>query len=332
MHAPIRYRSPYRRFNRDARYERPGGDIQERFIVQGMVCGVMLAALLVTVLIGLPFTERLRADAASLIQADFTESLPLGPVANMFEQARYFVFGELPEAGAPTLYIPEPPVPVPVSPAPVIPYLPSPPPAPSSHGTNTALSYEGNEHNTFYELGEEERLFIEDIIRKIHEADSREQYEVHPPYGGVPDEHPQHGPEGFDAQALAPAVPPGAARISSPFGYRTNPVTGRSEMHNGVDMAFAHGTPVVAIQDGVVTEIGYNAYSGNYIRYLTSDGLLVGYAHLYRTLVQVGDIVRQGEAVALTGNSGLSTGPHLHVTIWQDGITIDPLTVFAAAH
>ena len=328
MHTPIRYRSPYRRLSRDTRDERLGGDIRERFIVQGMVCGVMLAVLLVTVLIGLPFTERLRTDMASLIQADYTENLPLGPIASMFEQARYFVFGELPETDTPTVHVPELSVPAPVSPAPAIPPIPS----PSSHEANPTLSYEGNERNTFYELGEEERLFIEDIIRKIHEAGSHEQYEDHPSYGGVSDEHPQQGPEGFDAQTLAPAVPPGAARVSSPFGYRTNPVTGRSEMHNGVDMAFAHGTPVVAIQDGVVTEVGYNAYSGNYIRYLTSDGLLVGYAHLYRTLVQVGDIVRRGDTVALTGNSGLSTGPHLHVTIWQDGITIDPLSVFAVAY
>ena len=330
MHTPIRYRSPYRRFSRDARDERQGGDIRERFIIQGMVCGVILAALLVTVLIGLPFTERLRAEAASLIQTDFTENLPLGPVASMFEQARYFVFGEPSETAAPAVYAPEPPELAPASPVPAIPYSPSVPPTPSSHGASPPLSYEDNERNTFYELGEEERLFIEDIIRKIHEAGSQGQYGD--PYGGItaPEDPQQHGPEDFDAQTLAPAVSPGVARISSPFGYRTNPVTGRPEMHNGVDMAFAHGTPVVAIQDGVVTEIGYNAYSGNYLRYMTSEGLLVGYAHLYRALVQVGDFVRQGDAVALTGNSGLSTGPHLHVTIWQDGITIDPLSVFAA--
>ena len=315
MNASTRYRSPYRRTFRESRYEAPGRSMRERLIVQCMVCGVALAALLGTLVVGLPFTERVRADVAVRLSADYSDSLPLVPVTNMLERASHFVFGERAAPSAAD---------APMPPAPAVPPR-APEPAPPSQ--NPAMSYEGNEHNTFYELGDEERGFIEDIIRQVYEAGN--------PYTAddaeaEADEHTELDTN--DLEAPTPAIAPGSARISSPFGYRTNPVTGRQEKHNGVDMAFNHGTPVVAIQDGVVTEIGYNAYSGNYLRYRTSDGLLVGYAHLYRALVGVGDTVRQGDTVALTGNSGLSTGPHLHVTIWRDGITVDPLTVFAVAN
>ena len=327
MHNSARYRSPYRRSYREAHHSSGGGDIRERFIVQGMVCGVILAALIATSLIGLPYTERIIGEVVRVIQTDDSENLQLSPVVDMFERARYFVLGELTEAPvnitpapstAPqTLQIPEP----------LEPYTHTP------HGpaTDTAgiMTYEDNENNTFYELGDEERLFIEDIIRRIHESGSHVPEEGYPEYADPAYSQPEYAPDNLEPHALAPAVPPGSARVSSPFGNRINPLTGATEFHNGIDMAFAHGTPIVAIQDGVVTEISYNAYSGNYLRYMTSDGLLVGYAHLYNILVEVGDIVRQGDVVALTGNSGLSTGPHLHVTIWQDGATIDPLTVFA---
>jgi len=279
--------------------------IGERFVVQCIVCGVAIAALLSAHVVGLPFTERFRADAANSLMADYTDRLPLAPVITAAEQVRYIVFDEAARPEERAAYIPEPPH--------------EPDPAPAllpSVDHDTPLSYEANENNTFYDFHSDDRLFIEDIIRQIHEAGQE---------GRVADELPDN----YTQNIPAPPIPPGQARVSSPFGYRTNPVTGQREKHNGVDMAFYHGTPVVAIQDGVITDIGYNAYSGNYVRYRTSDGLLVGYAHLYQVTVQVGDVVNRGDTIALTGNSGLSTGPHLHVTIWRDGTTIDPLTVFA---
>ena len=331
MHSPARYRSPYRRNLREVHTQSPDRDIRERFIIQGIVCGVILAALMAAVLTGLPFTESIRTYAANQLRVDYTDDLPLDPIIRAFEQARYFVFGDTSEAAAPTEYIPDQSASdQPLNTTPIL-SAPTPPPQPPATGMGQALSYEDNEHNTFYELGDEERLFIEDIIRQIHESGDQYRNEnTSQQENEASDEHLEHSQHNFGAHALAPAIPPGEARISSPFGYRTNPITGQAEKHNGVDMAFAHGTPVVAIQDGVVTEIGYNTFSGNYVRYKTSDGLLVGYAHLYRVLVQTGDILSQGDVVALTGNSGLSTGPHLHVTIWQDGETIDPLAIFAA--
>ncbi|MCL2616189.1 MAG: M23 family metallopeptidase [Defluviitaleaceae bacterium] len=327
MHSSAKYRSQYRRSYRENSVE--GSDVRERFIVQGMICGVALAALLVTALLGLPFTERVRREVTSIILADYTEVLPFGYITEMAERARYYILG-VPPSTPLNITPPMPPTQMPQAPEPPAQIPPMAAPQMPNIDEGSVLTYENNANNTFYELGDEERLFIEDIIRRIHEAaDAPYEPTIEP--NQAEDSPPEYTPyaEEQGIQALAPPVPPGNARISSPFGNRLNPVTGATEFHNGVDLAFAHGTPVVAIQDGVITDIGYNGYSGNYIRYMTADGMLVGYAHLYDTLVEVGDVVRRGDVVALTGNSGLSTGPHLHVTIWNDGITIDPLTVFA---
>jgi len=288
-------------------------DIRERFIMQGMVCGAILAVLLVTTLVGLPFTERIRSVVANAVRVDYTEILPFGTnVIAVFERGRYMVFGELVESVVPTtLAIPA----TSATPNEVIPVMP----ILQLSNEEQGIAEESNEINTFYELPDEDRLFIEDIIRQINEAGM----------SAYPEEYP---PSYADLYTLAPAIAPGSARISSPFGNRTNPITRQAEFHNGVDIALEHGTPVVAIQDGVITDIGFNSFSGHYLRYKTLDGLLVGYAHLYRSLVQVGDTVKQGDVVALSGNSGVSTGPHLHVSIWREGDLIDPLTVFTVQY
>ena len=325
MHTTSRYRSPYRRSIRQTRPEPSGGDSRERFIVQGIACGVILAALLAAVVVDLPFTDRALSYVANQLRQDYTQSLPLGHVTDIFGQVRYFVFGDLPETEelsesehdfVPFRHAPAPPV----SAAPAI--LSS-----DTVSGDGSVSKENRESNAFYELGEEERLFIEDIINQIQEKSVSDEENLL----GESETSLIISPESNNSvsHAPAPAISPGSARVTSKFGYRTNPVTGESELHNGVDMAFAHGSPVAAISDGVVTEVGYNSFSGNYLRYMTSDGLLVGYAHLDRVNVEPGDILRMGDIVALSGSSGLSTGPHLHVTIWRDGISIDPLTVFA---
>jgi len=281
-----------------------------------MVCGAILAALLVTTLVGLPFTERIRYVAASAIHTDYTENLPFGAaISGVFERGRDMMFGDLAEHHTPI-----------TSATPIMPNAehPAAPMQNPPSGMQSVVA-ENYENSTFYELTETERIFIEDIIRQISEAGEATEPEAY--YLDYADT-----PSYTDTHTLAPAIAPGSARITSPFGNRTNPITRQAEFHNGVDIALSHGTPVVAIQDGTITDIGYNSFSGHFIRYKTLDGLLVGYAHLYRSLVQVGDTVRQGDVVALSGNSGLSTGPHLHVSIWRDDELIDPLTVFAVQY
>jgi len=121
---------------------------------------------------------------------------------------------------------------------------------------------------------------------------------------------------------------PVSGRITSTFGTRSNPFGGRgSEFHNGVDFGVSYGTPVEAAGDGVVTYTGYLSGFGNTVVISHGYGYKSSYCHLSRSLVKQGQRVTKGQKIALAGNSGRSTGPHLHFIIEKDGKVIDPLTV-----
>lgn len=113
--------------------------------------------------------------------------------------------------------------------------------------------------------------------------------------------------------------------ITSSCGTRQNPILKKEELHDGLDIAVAEGTEVVAIKSGVVTETRTSATLGKLVKFHTEDGYEVMYAHLSEVLVKKGDKIRQGQAVARSGNTGLSTGPHLHYSVWKDGTLLDPL-------
>lgn len=119
---------------------------------------------------------------------------------------------------------------------------------------------------------------------------------------------------------------PVIAKISSGFGYRTDPKTGKKgEFHNGIDLAVPTGTPVKAPMDGVVSLVNSGGDGGNQIIIRHSNGYYTGYAHLSRLLVKKGDRIKQGDVIALSGNTGKSTGPHLHLTMTDPaGAKIDP--------
>ncbi len=108
------------------------------------------------------------------------------------------------------------------------------------------------------------------------------------------------------------------------FGKRLNPITQEIEFHNGIDIALPEGTPLVAVQDGIVLGIWESVSYGLVLRYETIEGLLVMYAHLESVCVLEGEAVLKGDIVAYSGNSGYSTNPHLHYTIFEEGEEIDP--------
>lgn len=120
---------------------------------------------------------------------------------------------------------------------------------------------------------------------------------------------------------------PVKGRISSPFGQRTHPVTGVPSFHNGVDIAAAIGTPVVAPMRGTVLSI-FTTNAGGLQLILEHPGGTIrrtGYAHLNKVNVQIGEEVMQGEQIAEVGNTGRSTGPHLHFTMRDAGLNyVDP--------
>lgn len=118
------------------------------------------------------------------------------------------------------------------------------------------------------------------------------------------------------------------ARVSSHYNpRRLHPVTRRVRPHNGVDFGIPTGTPIIAPSDGVVEHIAYQAKgAGRYIK-IRHGHITTVYMHLSKTLVRVGQSVKKGERIALSGNTGASTGPHLHYEFHLNGRPVNPMTV-----
>ena len=117
-------------------------------------------------------------------------------------------------------------------------------------------------------------------------------------------------------------------RITSRYGYRTNPISGKYGLHTGLDIAADEGTNIVAAYNGVIKDTGYGTKKGNYVLMEHSDGTKTLYCHCSEILVDEGTVIRAGETIALVGSTGWSTGPHLHFEIHnKNGWSFDPLDV-----
>lgn len=124
-----------------------------------------------------------------------------------------------------------------------------------------------------------------------------------------------------------PNILPLEGEIASPFGNRDNPFGGRSdEFHNGVDFAVNYGTPVVATAAGTVIFAGWDSVYGRKVEIDHGSELITYYGHNSKLTVEQGDTVQKGEIIAYSGNSGRSTGAHLHYGALDHGKSIDPLT------
>lgn len=121
---------------------------------------------------------------------------------------------------------------------------------------------------------------------------------------------------------LHASLPLKSIHITSRFGMRHHPILHRYCMHNGVDLK-AHYENVFSMFPGKVVSIGHNKRSGKYAIIQTA-GYSISYCHLSSVLVRDGQYVNAGEVVAVSGNTGMSTGPHLHLTTKKDGKVIDP--------
>ncbi|MBD2810224.1 murein DD-endopeptidase MepM [Xenorhabdus sp. Vera] len=116
-------------------------------------------------------------------------------------------------------------------------------------------------------------------------------------------------------------------RVSSSFNpRRLNPVTGRITSHRGVDFAMPIGTPVLAVGDGEVIVAKFDGAAGNFIAIRHGRQYTTRYMHLRKLLVKPGQKVKRGERIALSGNTGRSTGPHLHFEFWDNQQPVNPLT------
>ena len=147
----------------------------------------------------------------------------------------------------------------------------------------------------------------------------------------VPQEYSEDGVElpsnvsfAFYELGLPETVDPVTGRVTSAFGYRDHPITGKNEFHLALDIGAAEGTEIGAFADGVVEYIGENDSFGQYLKINHANGVSSFYAHCSKLLVRKGETVTCGQTVALVGHTGMATGSHLHFTIEKDNVRLDP--------
>ena len=162
--------------------------------------------------------------------------------------------------------------------------------------------YSSDERRIQAEMDKEEKL-IDEIIRKINEAK----------YGGS-------SPEGKLQWPL-----PGHIVITDVFGYRTHPITHQWRLHRGIDLGCPMGTKVLAPADGEVVYVGQLTDYGNMMMLQCGQHMTLVFAHLKSFVAKKGQDVKRGDVIALTDNTGWSTGPHLHFEVRIDGTAKDPM-------
>ena len=125
--------------------------------------------------------------------------------------------------------------------------------------------------------------------------------------------------------ACTPSIRPVDGWVTSRFGYRTSPFTGRREFHSGMDISNKSGTQIIATANGRVSYAGRKMYIGNLLVIDHGHGRVTRYGHLKKILVKRGQEVKRGDVVALLGNSGRSTGPHVHYEVIINGAPVNPI-------
>ena len=121
-----------------------------------------------------------------------------------------------------------------------------------------------------------------------------------------------------------PLAPPASGVITSGFSYREHPVSGKEDFHTGIDIAANEGDDILAAMSGVVKRVGESEIYGRYVILKHSERLETSYSHCSEILIKEGMYVRQGERIARVGDTGVTTGPHLHFSVVADGSYTDP--------
>ena len=170
-------------------------------------------------------------------------------------------------------------------------------------------------NDTVTDIGNVEGILIE--------SDNKRYYAIQASNGRYYSNHGETLTKGFARQPLL-----FTARVSSPFNpRRLHTINKRLRPHNGVDFGVPMGTPIIAPSDGVVEHVAFQAHgAGRYIK-IRHGHITTVYMHLSKPLVKPGQTVRKGERIALSGNTGGSTGPHLHYEFHINGRPVNPMTV-----
>jgi murein DD-endopeptidase MepM/ murein hydrolase activator NlpD len=119
-----------------------------------------------------------------------------------------------------------------------------------------------------------------------------------------------------------------AFTVSSPFGWRINPISHRWEFHTGIDIPLNYGTPVLALFDGMVVWAYPRGGYGNTVILQHHDNTYTLYGHCAKVLVQPGQTVKAGEQIGIVGSTGYSTGPHIHLEYWINNQYVDPMVIW----
>lgn len=135
----------------------------------------------------------------------------------------------------------------------------------------------------------------------------------------------QGGPGSVVAFGTGQMSYPSVGPVTSTFGWRIHPILGYSRFHAGLDFGAGYGTPIRAADTGTVIFAGWYAGYGNTVVIDHGKGTVTLYGHSSQLYVQAGQIVQRGQAIAAVGSTGLSTGPHLHFEVRQNGYPVDPL-------
>jgi murein DD-endopeptidase MepM/ murein hydrolase activator NlpD len=136
----------------------------------------------------------------------------------------------------------------------------------------------------------------------------------------------------FEARLKSLMIPnsrPLLGPVGSGFGFRTDPFSGRAALHTGLDFPAETGTPIMAAAGGVVISAESHPAYGNVVEIDHGNRLVTRYAHASKVVVKAGDLVKRGQVVAHVGNSGRSTGPHLHFEVLVEGVPQDPAKFLA---
>lgn len=127
---------------------------------------------------------------------------------------------------------------------------------------------------------------------------------------------------------MADPVYPVYGVVTSAFGYRDHPISGKADFHTGLDIAAPAQADIYSVLPGVVAETGESPIYGNYIKVEHGGGVMTVYNHCSVILAQTGTVVRRGQRIAQVGSTGISTGPHLHFDLLLNGCYAEPLQIF----
>ncbi len=128
-----------------------------------------------------------------------------------------------------------------------------------------------------------------------------------------------------DLLLATPSIWPVRGFISSGFGWRINPITGGKEFHEGLDIATQSGNPIRAPSNGIVSYAGWESGFGNTVVIDHGYGITTLYGHMSKIEVKTGEIVKRGQTIGLVGDTGFSTGPHVHYQVMINGIPVNPM-------